>query len=117
MGDITKTSLKRSLFKFREGSIMRKNSEIVNQVGPRGERGAALATALIILTLLATISMTVLAVVTHESRIAGSDLQRTQTFYAAAAGMEKMTSDFSNLFARTSKPSTYDLNHISNSYP
>ena len=83
----------------------------------RNERGAALATSLIILSLLATISMTVLAVVTHESRIAGSDLQRTQTFYAAAAGVEKMTSDFSNLFARTSKPSTYDLDNISNSYP
>ena len=41
----------------------------------RNERGAALATSLIILSLLATISMTVLAVVTHESRIAGSDLQ------------------------------------------
>src|SRR5438270_12951050 len=81
------------------------------------ERGAALATSLIILSLLGTISMTVLAVVTHESRIAGSDLQRTQTFYAAAAGVEKMTSDFSNLFARTSKPSTYDLNNISSSYP
>src|SRR5213080_5095015 len=81
------------------------------------ERGAALSTALIVMSLLAAISMTVLAVVTHESRIAGSDLQRTQTFYAAAAGVEKMTSDFSNLFARTSKPSTYDLDNISNSYP
>jgi len=33
--------------------------------------------------------MTVLAVVTHEARIAGSDLQRTQTFYAAAAAWKK----------------------------
>src|SRR6266498_5078643 len=65
------------------------------------ERGAALGTALIILSLLAAISMTVLAVVTHEARIAGSDFQRTQTFYAAAAGVEKMTSDFSKLFAKT----------------
>ena len=54
------------------------------------ERGAALATALIVMSLLAAISMTVLAVVTHETRIAGSDLQRTQTFYAAAASIEKM---------------------------
>jgi Tfp pilus assembly protein PilX len=81
------------------------------------ERGAALATSLIILTLLGAISMTVLAVVTNESRIAGSDLQRTQTFYAAASGVEKMTNDFCQLFTRTSRPTTTDLNNIAASYP
>jgi Tfp pilus assembly protein PilX len=81
------------------------------------ERGAALATALIIMSLLAAVSMTVLAVVTHESRIAGSDLQRTQTFYASAAGIEKMTSDFGDLFTKTSKPTTAQLNNIAISYP
>src|SRR6266480_5342557 len=81
------------------------------------ERGAVLSTTLIVLSLLACISMTVLAVVTHEARIAGSDLQRTQTFYAAAAGMEKMTNDFCTLFSKTSKPTTTDLNNIAASYP
>jgi hypothetical protein len=81
------------------------------------ERGAALATALIVMSLLAAISMTVLAVVTHESRIAGSDLQRTQTFYAAAAAVEKMTSDFCSLYARTSRPTTTDFNNIAAAYP
>jgi hypothetical protein len=81
------------------------------------ERGAALATSLIVLSLLACISMTVLAVVTHEARIAGSDLQRTQTFYAAAAGMEKMTADFSSLYARTSKPTQAQFDAIAASYP
>ncbi|MGZ8845905.1 MAG: hypothetical protein ACXW3C_05525, partial [Pyrinomonadaceae bacterium] len=81
------------------------------------ERGAALATSLIIMSLLGAISMTVLAVVTHESRIAGSDLQRTQTFYAGAASMEKMTNDFCALFARTSRPTTYELNTIAAAYP
>src|SRR3989440_3314435 len=108
--------MKKITLQIWEGSIMRKNAEIVN-VGSRGERGAALATALIILTLPATISMTVLAVVTHESRIAGSDLQRTQTFYASAAGIEKMTSDFGDLFTKTSKPTTAQLNTIAASYP
>src|SRR5437660_815680 len=92
-----------TLMNFRNRSNQRHN-----------ERGAALATSLIILTLLGAISMTVLAVVTHESRIAGSDLQRTQTFYAAAAGIEKMTSDFSNAFTRSSNP---DLTGIPNGYP
>jgi hypothetical protein len=81
------------------------------------ERGAALATALILMSLLSVISMTVLAVVTHEARIAGSDLQRTQTFYAAAAGMEKMTADFCSLYARTSRPTTAQFNAIAADYP
>src|SRR5438552_2590754 len=95
-----------TLMNFRNRSNQRHN-----------ERGAALATSLIILTLLGAISMTVLAVVTHETRIAGSDLQRTQTFYAAAAAVEKMTSDFCALYARTSRPSAAEFNAIAASYP
>jgi hypothetical protein len=69
------------------------------------------------MSLLSAISMTVLAVVTHESRIAGSDLQRTQTFYAAAASLEKMTADFCALYARTSRPTTADFNSVAAAYP
>src|SRR5689334_3137454 len=97
---------------------MRKNTKPdFTRARYEGQRGAALATSLVVLTLLGAISMTVLAVVTHESRIAGSDLQRTQTFYAAAAGIEKMTNDFSDLFSRTSQPTTADLTTIADSYP
>ncbi len=81
------------------------------------ESGAALATALLMLALLSAIAMTVLAVVRTETRIAGSDLKRTQTFYAAASGIEKMTSDFSQLFTKTSKPSDAQLLRIQNSPP
>src|ERR1700720_214910 len=81
------------------------------------ERGAALATAILMLALLGAIAMTVLAVVHTETRIAGSDLDRTQTCYAAAAGMEKMTTDFSALFARTSRPTSTQLAYIANSPP
>lgn len=83
----------------------------------RDERGGALLTSLIIMSLLAAVSMTVLAVVTHESRIAGSDLRRTQTFYAAAASSEKMTSDFSALFTKTSNPSQAQLDAVAAAYP
>ena len=81
------------------------------------QRGAALATAILMLALLSAIAMTVLAVVQTETRVAGSDLKRTQAFYAAASGIEKMTSDFSSLFARTSRPTTYQLNNIAASPP
>src|SRR5687767_9196110 len=81
------------------------------------ESGAALATALLMLALLSAIAMTVLAVVRTETRIAGSDLKRTQAFYAAASGIEKMTSDFSQLFSKTSRPTQAQLNGIKNSPP
>ena len=83
----------------------------------KNERGAALATSLLIMSALAAVSMTVLAVVTHEARIAGSDLKRTQTYYATAAGIEKMTSDFSDLFTQTSAPTTTQINNVAAAYP
>ena len=97
---------------------MTKHSDNVSADNAQGfrashaERGAALGIVLIVMSLLAAISMTVLAVVTHEARIAGSDLQRTQTFYAADAGLEKMTNDFSKLFAKTSNPTSAQLSNI-----
>src|SRR5215510_2597095 len=81
-------------------------SKLENQAN---ERGAALATAIFLMGIMAAIAMSVLAVVNTEIRIAGSDLQRTQTFYAGAAGIEKMTSDFSALFSRTSRPTNDQL--------
>lgn len=88
------------------------------KLSPRsGERGAALATAILMMALLSAIAMTVLAVVSGESRIAGGDLKRTQTFYAAASGIEKMTSDFSALYARTSRPTQAQLDGIALAYP
>jgi len=81
------------------------------------QRGAALATAVILLAVVGTIGMTVLAVVHTETRIAGSDFKRTQAFYAATAGIEKMTSDFSDLFYKTSRPTAGQLTYIQNSPP
>jgi hypothetical protein len=82
-----------------------------------GERGAALITALMIIALLGVVAMSVLSTVTTETRVAGSDLCRTQTFYAAAADIEKMTSDFSALFARTSHPTSSQLYYVQQSVP
>jgi len=81
------------------------------------ERGAALATSLLVMSALAAVSMTVLAVVTHEARIAGSDLDRTQTYYAALAGIEKMTGGYSDLYVRTSKPTQAQFDAVAADYP
>jgi hypothetical protein len=67
--------------------------------------------------LLSAIAMTVLAVVRTETRVAGSDLRRTQTFYASAAGIEKMTNDFSALYQETSRPTDAEVAAIKDLYP
>jgi hypothetical protein len=85
--------------------------------GAAGERGAALAMAMIVMVLIGVVTMTVLAVVSNEARISGSDLQRTQTCYVAAAKIEKMTSDFSSLFSRTTNPTSSQLNTLRISDP
>ena len=82
-----------------------------------GERGAALAITIIIVVILAVVGLTALAFSSSEVRIAGSDLQRTQTFYATAAAIEKMTNDFSNLFQSKLNPTQKDLDDIEKDYP
>src|SRR4051794_38577077 len=94
------------------------NSSQANTVRDRsGEQGAALATTILMLALLSVIAMSVLAVVQTETKVAGSDLDKTQAFYAAAAGIEKMSSDFNTLFARTSRPTTTQLSNIAAAAP
>ncbi|HEY6805020.1 MAG TPA: hypothetical protein VI306_15705 [Pyrinomonadaceae bacterium] len=94
------------------------DSNAVNvKAGRHSERGAAMATAILMLAVMGAIAMTVVAVVHTETKVAGSDLERTQAFYAAASGIEKMTSDFSALFARTSRPTTTQLNAIAAAPP
>lgn len=82
-----------------------------------GERGATLVIAILMLALLGAIALGVLAVVQGDTRIAGSDLKRTEACYASAAAIEKMTNDFSGLFAHTSRPSTTQLHNIELNYP
>jgi Tfp pilus assembly protein PilX len=77
-----------------------------------GERGAALATSILMLAMLSAITLTVLAVVNTDTKIARADLVKTRAFYAAASGIEKMASDFNTLHARTSRPTTTQLNNI-----
>jgi hypothetical protein len=82
-----------------------------------GEEGAALAVAIIILAILTVVSMTALTFSSSEAHVAGADLRRSQSFYAAVSGIEKMTSDFSDLFRRKIQPTTADLTAIANDKP
>ena len=94
-----------------------KYSQIKNDAKLNNQKGAALAIAIIIVAILAVVALTALAFSSTEARIAGSDLQRTQTFYASESGLEKMTNDFSNLFRTKLYPTTTDLTTIANSPP
>jgi hypothetical protein len=89
-------------------------SKVVNgaRAVRRGERGAALTMTMIIMVLIGAISVAVLSVVTNEARISGSDMRRMKTFYAASAGLEKMTSDFSDEFSHTAKPTQQRMDEI-----
>jgi hypothetical protein len=83
----------------------------------KNERGVALALAVIIVAIMAVVALTALAFSSTEIRMAGSDLQRTQAFYASASALEKMTHDFSDLFRSKMRPVDADLNIIENAPP
>ena len=83
----------------------------------KNESGVALAIAIIMVAILSVIALTALAFSSSEARIAGSDLHRTQTFYATTSSIEKMTNNFSNLFRSKLRPTSTDLYTIANSPP
>ena len=68
-----------------------------------------MAVAIIILAILTVVSMTALTFSASEARIAGQDLRRSQSFYAAVSGIEKMTGDFGDLFKTKIQPTNADL--------
>lgn len=90
---------------------------MLEKIERNGEEGAALAVAIIILAILTVVSMTALTFSASEARIAGQDLRRSQSFYAAVSGIEKMTSDFSDLFRTKIQPTQADLDAIEVAYP
>jgi hypothetical protein len=70
----------------------------------RGERGMALITGIMLLLLVSSLLAGFLTVVTADSRLRGIDRSRTQSFYAAYAGLEKLTADLGNLFLSDFSP-------------
>ena len=83
----------------------------------KNESGAALAIAIIVVAILSVVALTALAFASSEARMAGSDLQRTQTFYATAASIERLTNDFSDIFRKKMRPTTADLTAIASTQP
>ncbi len=73
------------------------------------ERGVALVTVMLLLVLTSAILAGFLVTATGDTRLRAVDRSRTQAFYAAHAGLEKLTSDLGDLFAGDFSPSAADL--------
>ncbi len=72
-------------------------------------RGFALASAMLIVMLLAGISAGTMYLVNTETRLVVTDLEGTQAFYGAEAGMEKMMADISLLYSAILAPTVSDI--------
>ncbi|MFP5379026.1 MAG: PilX N-terminal domain-containing pilus assembly protein, partial [Vicinamibacteria bacterium] len=88
---------------------------LVNQA--RAERGVALVMVLLLLLLISSLLVGFLVAVTTDTRLRGIDRTRTQAFYAAHAGLEKLTADLGDLFAVNFAPDAADLAAITDDPP
>ena len=77
----------------------------MHQETSHSSKGFALASAMLIVMLLAGISVGTLYLVNTESRLAATDLESSRAFYGAEAGMEKMMADLSLLYSSMLSPS------------
>ncbi len=71
---------------------------------PAAQRGVALTGTLLVALLIIAIAAGLTALVVADSRVRPTGAARTQAFYAAQAGLEKLTADLGDLFAGTYAP-------------
>lgn len=81
------------------------------------ETGAALAGALLVTLLMAAAMLGVTALVSTDARFRQMDSTRTQSFYAAQAGLEKLTSDLGTLFEGNVAPTGDAINALTAAPP
>jgi hypothetical protein len=72
-------------------------------------KGFALASAMLIVLLLAGISAGTMYLVNTEARLVVTDMESAQAFYGAEAGMEKMMADLSLLYSAILAPTVTDI--------
>ena len=76
------------------------------------ETGAALTGAMLVTLLMAAITAGFTALVITDSRVRYLDGTRTQSFYVAHAGLEKLTADLGDLFANNFAPTGAQINAL-----
>ena len=70
------------------------------------ESGIAMITTLLVLMLMSALLVGFTTVVMSDQRYRFIDRDRSQAFYAASAGIEKLTADLGNLFLENVAPTT-----------
>ena len=83
----------------------------------RNEQGVALMTSMIMTLLISTLLVGFAITVMSDQNVRAVDRERTQAFYAAQAGLEKLTTDLGNLFAVNYKPSGAQVRGLANVPP
>jgi hypothetical protein len=81
----------------------------VRDVAGKPQRGIALITVLLLLTLLSGIAVALVYKVNHEQHLQGADSGNTVAYYGAEAGMEKMMADLSLLYTQKAAPTNCDI--------
>ena len=76
------------------------------------EAGTALAGAMLVTLLMAAVMVSVASIVSTDVQTRRADGARTQSFYAAQAGLEKLTADLGNLFSVNVAPTGAAINAL-----
>ena len=84
---------------------------------PASERGVALIAVLLLLMLAAALLTGFTSVIMNEQRLQSVEQGRSDAFYAAHGGLEKLTSDLGNLFTTTYSPTAAQINVVSAALP
>lgn len=79
-------------------------------------RGFTLIAALLIMVLLSGVAAGLLFMVTNEVRMSGNDLEDNLAYYGAESGIEKLTSDLSDLYTANMVPTNAQIQNLTN-YP
>ena len=81
------------------------------------QRGIALISALLLLLLMSALAVAVLIKVNTDQRLQKTDSGNNLAYYGAEAGMEKMTADLGDLYARNAAPNWCDITNLQNAFP
>jgi hypothetical protein len=81
------------------------------------DAGAALASAMFVLVLMAGLTAGLTALVITDAKVRALDSTRTQAFYVAHAGLENLTASLGNLFDSNYAPSGVQINALTAAPP
>src|SRR3954463_6113963 len=81
------------------------------------EHGIAMLTTLMVLMLMSALLVGFTTVVMSDQRYRFIDRDRGQAFYAASAGVEKLTADLGNLFLQYVAPTQAQIQNLTTTPP